>query len=305
MKLYQEAEKFITENYYKDSHDSRSKLNIPALVEVKLKEDNRNKDVDYYGHREGVVHVSSLSKCLRGVVHHMLGAKPDKEIEGRILGVFKAGNLFEDFIIDCLGSRVVHKQREYNFKYKNLQLVGRSDYTIDDDGIMRIGENKSVNSDSFWYREKEGTLVAWNNQIQIQVYMWLERMLFNNQWEGVFSYISKDDCTVVGAPIKFNQKIIDEVVIPALDIINEAYTAKNPNLAPLPDKVIWNTAKEQYQKNWLCTYCEYHNQCDSPNWLVDATADVSMKNKQHKASLKPEMTAHLEKKEKKIITVKE
>lgn len=282
MKLYQEAEKYINDIYWNESHDSHSKLNIPQIIEDKLVKENKEKDPTYYEHREGVIHATSIAKCLRGVVHGMLGAVKDNAIETRVLGIFKAGNLFEDFIIEALGDRVVHAQREYTLKYKNITLVGRSDFTIDDDGVMRVGECKSVHSDSFWYREKEGTLIAWHNQIQLQIYMWLERKLNNNNWDGVFTYISKDDCTVISAPVKFNQHIIDEIVIPALDIINEAYTAKNPELAPCPDAIIFNESKKQFQKNWLAKYCEYHESCAGKGWILEATNLVTDKNKEYK-----------------------
>lgn len=285
IKLYQEAEKYINDIYWNESHDSHSKLNVPKIIEEKLVKENKEKDPHYYEHREGVIHATSVAKCLRGVVYGMLGAEKDNPIETRILGVFKAGNLFEDFIIEALGDRVVHKQREYTFIYKNLTLVGRSDFTIDDDGIMRVGECKSVHSDSFWMREREGTLVAWHNQIQLQIYMWLERKLNGNNWDGVFTYISKDDCTVISAPVRFNPHIIDDIVIPALDIINEAYTAKNPELAPLPPSVIFSEAKHQYQKNWLAKYCEYHESCCGKGWILEATNLVTTRNKELKASM--------------------
>ena len=280
--FYQEAEKFINDSFYTKTFDSRSKLDIEKIVSEKLVADEKKKDPDYFNHRAGVVHVSSLSKCLRGVVHEMLNTKRDEEESARQLGVFKAGNLFEDFIIEALGDRVVHKQREYVFEYKGLTLVGRSDFTIMDNGVMRVGENKSVHSDSFWYRQKEGTLVAWNNQIQLQIYMWLERKLNGNEWDGVFSYVSKDDVTVIGAPVKFNQQIIDEIVIPALDILAEAYAKKDPMLAPIPSAVVYNNSKAQYQKNWLCTYCNFHNSCAGSGWVLEATAEVTRKNKEAK-----------------------
>ena len=322
-KLYQEAESFIKEEFWKNTHDPSSKLHIPKLVEQQLIADNKNKDVDYFGHREGVVHSTSLAKCLRGVVHEMLGAKKDNELEPRKLGIFKAGNLFEEFIVSALGDRVVHKQREYEYKYKSITLVGRSDYTINDDGIFRIGENKSVHSDSFWMREREGTLIAWHNQVQLMTYLWLERMLDPYRCivcqkivlsnlvpectcagaktgegkmvpapeqklvnpQGVFSYISKDDCTVIGTSVKFNQHIIDEVIIPALDIINEGHTTKNPVAAPLPPIVIFSEAKHQFQKNWIARYCEYHSTCAGAGWILEATNLVTSKNKELKAAM--------------------
>lgn len=327
-KLYQDAEKFVNDEFWKNTHDASSKLDIPKLIDEQLVRDNKDKDPDYYNHREGVVHSTSLSKCLRGVVHEMLGAKKDSDIDPRKLGIFKAGNLFEDFVIDSLGKRVVHKQREYTYQYKGIFLVGRSDYTIDDNGVLRVGENKSVHSDSFWMREREGTLVAWQNQIQLQTYLWLERILtpyknergdvvltntcttmtpapeekLNNP-QGIFSYISKDDCTVIGAPIKYNPNIINEIVIPALDLINEAYEKKDPSICPIPDMVVYSEAKNQYQKNWICKYCEFHSQCAGAGWVLEATNLVTKKNKELKSSMAS--FAHTEKKEKPVIRVVE
>lgn len=324
-KLYQEAEAYIKDIYWNETHDSHSTLNLPKLIEERLIKENKEKDPHYFAHREGVVHSTSLAKCLRGVIHEMLGAKKDSEMEPRKLGIFKAGNLFEDFVVTALGDRVVHAQREYEYKYKNVTLVGRSDYTIDDNGVLRVGENKSVHSDSFWMREKEGTLIAWHNQIQLMTYLWLERiltpyrclecrkvlltniserpkcttcsvggrvvdMLYDSEQKipnphGIFSYISKDDCTVIGAPIQFNPHFVDEIILPALEIINEGYTTKNPEAAPLPSMVIFSEAKHQYQKNWLCTYCEYHSLCAGAGWILEATNLVTKRNKDLKAAM--------------------
>ena len=299
--------------FHSDTLDKRSSLDIPKLVGQKLVADNAAKDVDYFGHREGVVHSSQLYGCLRGTLHEMLGTAPDLEDEQsmmRKLGIFKAGNLFEDFIVTALGERVIYAQREYRYKYKGLTLVGRSDYTIDDAGIIRLGENKSVNSDAFWYREREGVLVQWHNQIQLNIYMWLEReldvyvdakgniVLTNEPTpdltpapqhkltspEGVFSYISKDDCTIVGTPVKFNPKVIEEIVLPALSVIAEGYMRRDPNIAPCPDLAVWNESKGQFQQNWLAKYCKYHTKCAGAGWVLEATEQVKTKNKENKAA---------------------
>ena len=353
--LYQDAEKRINEIFWNETHDPHSKLHLPKLIGEKLIADNKIKDPDYFNHRDGIVHSTSLAKCLRGVLHEMLGVKPDRELDPLKLGIFKAGNLFEDFIIASLGDRVIYEQREYEYKYKSITLVGRSDYVIDDEGVIRVGENKSVRSDSFWMREREGTLVAWHNQVQLETYLWLERILepyrcdickkvlLSNKIpicpcskydpvehgrnmesiytskkvypgkemtpapdlkldkpQGIFSYISKDDCTVIGAPIKYNPHFVDEIIKPALDIINEGYENWNPEVAPLPALVIFSEAKHQFQKNWLVTYCDYHSTCAGAGWVLEATNLVTSRNKEMKATMK---NPHAKKKIKPIITV--
>lgn len=322
--LYSEAEKFIKDIFWSESHDKSNNLNIVETVHAKLVKDNEEKDPDYYNHRPGVVHVTSLAKCLRGVVVEMLGAKKDAPMDARKLGVFKAGNLFEDFIVDALGSKMLDRQTEYVYAYKGVILTGRDDGTIEHETNRRVLENKSVHSDSFWYREKEGTLVATHNQAQLQTYLWLRRILPNvfirkhyedhgteietiytnldkqALWEyrgmkpddvlepiekpdnselgGIFCYISKDDCTISQAPVKFNQRIIDGVVIPALDIVAEGYEKKDPTLVPLPPLTRYEESKHQHQVNWVCKYCEFHSQCAGNGWLIEAQSEVKRKN---------------------------
>lgn len=324
MQLYQDAEKFIKDIYWSETHNKENKLNLPEVIAAKLVKDNKEKDPDYYDHREGVVHVTSLSKCLRGVVHEMLGASKDAPPDARKLGVFKAGNLFEDFIVDALDGLMLDRQTEYIYKYKGVYVTGRDDGTIEYEGQRTMLEAKSVHSDSFWYREQEGTLVAAHNQAQIQTYLWFRRILpnmfrvtmedgddeqivytnlsleeltaykqnpydvspedkpDNSNLPGIFSYISKDDCTIIAAPVKFNQRIIDECVLPALEMVIEGYTHKKPELVDVPPLVTYSDTKHSYQKNWLCTYCEYHTKCAGAGWVLEASNLVTQKNKEVK-----------------------
>lgn len=285
--LYNEAEKFIKEKFYRDSYDMDCTFHLQNFIEKKLEEDNIQKDPEYYDNRKGVVHVSSLAKCLRGVAYEMLGEVPTEKIEARKLGVFKAGNLFEEFIVDSLGDKMLDRQTEYSFKYKSITLVGRDDGTfLDEKGNRRVLEAKSVHSDSFWYREKEGTLVAYQNQIQIQTYLWLRRVLMNDPIDGYFSYISKDDCMIKGVPIKFNQDFVEYIILPALEYLNEAYEKQDPNVCPVPEPIVFNETKGQWQKNWLASYCQFHNKCAGEAWLLEATKDVATKNKEIKEAEK-------------------
>lgn len=323
MQLYDQAEKFIKDIFWTETHNKANKLHLPNIIAERLVKDNKEKDPDYYDHREGVLHATSLSKCLRGVVHEMLGTPEDPQdpkAVARKLGVFKAGNLFEEFVVDALGELMLDRQTEYIYKYNGIYLTGRDDGTLLYEGERSMLEAKSVHSDSFWYREQEGTLVAYQNQIQIQTYLWLRRILPNvftvgdgniiytnlsleeiveyKGWQGkiistgdkpdnsnltgIFSYISKDDCTVIGAPVKFNQRIIDECVLPALDAVVAAYTAKDPKLVDVPPLAVYSDTKHQYQKNWLCTYCTYHSSCAGAGWVLEASNLVALKNKELK-----------------------
>ena len=278
IKLYQQAEAEIKKQFLPKSFDYDCKFDLQKTVQDKLIADASIKDnSEYYESKQGEVHVSSLYRCLRGVYYEMMGEKPTGEIAPRVLGVFKAGNFFEEFIIESLGDKVQDRQTEYRFKYKSLTLVGRDDGTfLDDKGNRRVLECKSQHSDSFWYMQKEGMGVQWQHQIQLQTYLWLRRQLFNDEVDGYFAYISKDDCTIQGVPVKYNENIINEIVLPILDALNEAVEQKNPELLPLPEAIILDKGK--YKTNWLCKYCNYHELCQ-PLWSLDIEDRIKAKNK--------------------------
>lgn len=278
-RLYQNAENYIKSQFLSKSFDYDCKFDLQKTVQDKLVADADVKDNgEYYGVKKGEIHVSSLYRCLRGVYYEMMGEMPTSEIQPRVLGVFKAGNFFEDFIVESLGDRMQDRQTEYRFKYKSLILVGRDDGTfLDDKNERRVLECKSQHSDSFWYMQKEGMNVQWQHQIQLQTYLWLRRELYHEELNGYFAYVSKDDCTIVGVPVKYNENIINEIVIPILDLLNEAYEQKNPELLPIPQPIIFDKGK--YKKNWLATYCNFHNLCAGVGWALGIEDRVKVSNK--------------------------
>ena len=281
-KIYGEAENYIRSQFLVNTVDFGCKFNLQQVVHDKLVADNSIKSSsEYYEPKQGEIHVSSLYKCLRGVYYEMVGEKPTQGIEARVLGVFKAGNLFEDFIIDCLGEKIIDRQTEYRFKYKSLTLVGRDDGTfLDDKGERRVLECKSQHSDSFWYMLKDQMGVQWQHQIQLQTYLWLRRQLYNEEVDGMYAYISKDDCTINSVAVKYNENIINEVVIPILDMLNEAYEQKNPALLPLPEPIVFDQNTKKWKKNWLCTYCSYHALCTGDvAWHLGLEDRVKISNK--------------------------
>ena len=203
-----------------------------------------------------------------------------QKIYGEAERFIKSQFLPSTFDYDCkfdLQKVVQDRQTEYRFKYKSLTLVGRDDGTfLDDKNERRVLECKSQHSDSFWYMQKEGMGVQWQHQIQLQTYLWLRRQLYQDNVDGYFAYVSKDDVSVQGVPIVFNQNIIDEIVIPILDALNEAFEKKDATLLPLPEPIILKNGK--YAKNWLCTYCNFHELCQ-PLWSLDIEDKIKKLNK--------------------------
>jgi hypothetical protein len=42
--------------------------------------------------------------------------------------------------------------------------------------------------------------------------------------------------------------------------------------------VRYEDSKNTHQVNWVCKYCEYHNQCAGAGWLIEAQAEAKRKN---------------------------
>lgn len=315
-KFYQGAEEFINNEFPSRTYDGpRCGIDVRKVIHDRLEADDRAHDPEYYGKRPGVVHASSLYKCQRGTLLDMLCMAPppkdekQKADDERRLGVFKAGNLFEEFIVGSMPN-VVETQKEYALEHKGIRLVARIDGIVQDGDIRRITEVKSVNSQAFWYRQREGVLVQWLNQIQLTIYMWLERVLYGHEYEGLFAYVSKDDCTIIGAPVKYNDAIVREVILPTLDALAAAYE-RNKHLVELyaaakddaeretvvakvdftgleaPAPVIFDAKKQkgagEYVVNWLTepSYCEHHTRCAGPGYIMLANDEAKRLNKEH------------------------
>jgi hypothetical protein len=220
----------------------------------------------------------------------------------RKMGVYKAGHLFEQFIIDTLGDKVGARQQEYRMEYKGITVVGRSDGYVIDGEKMRVLEVKSVNSNAFWHREKRGELVAWHNQIQLQTYLWMERELFGEERDGVFAYVSKDDCTVISTNVKYNPDIIENIVKPTLDKLAAAYakaltTPIDPtqnavkqyedalSMLEAPPEIEFDPVATKtdpngkYKVSWIAKRCDHHRLCVGDDWEVVAKDSVKRMNK--------------------------
>lgn len=296
-----------------NTHDKESKLDVKSFVMDSLIAGDAASDAEYHKPKMGEFHVSQLYSCQRGQLMTALCIKPPAPTEYeaftkvRKMGVFKAGHLFEQFIIDSLGDKVGARQQEYRMDYKGITVVGRSDGYVIDGDKMRVLEVKSVNSNAFWHREKRGELVAWHNQIQLQTYLWMERELYGEERDGVFVYVSKDDCTVVSTNVKYNPDIIENIVKPILDKLAAAYakalatpidpTAEDKakqyedalSMLEVPPEVEFDPVPKktapngEYKVSWLAKYCDHHRRCAGEDWEAVAKDSVKRMNKVHSA----------------------
>lgn len=245
----------------------------PVLTEIFEKEEQHPKDGWW---------VTDLSKCLRGVYYQRLGYEPDTPVSPRVKRIFKVGNIFEEWITNALKQREdleITAQEPLTLPEKHL--TGRLDFTFvnPQNKKVEIVELKTMHSNGFWYRKKQGftALPQHIEQVTLYQYLWgLKHKVDPNTIAGRVLYISKDDLTIMECGVPFNQKVLDEAMR-KLDILEKAWKEKKPP-EPAPN-IIYDETKRKWVVNWVAKYCPYHKRCTNDvNWLEKAQQEVRNKN---------------------------
>lgn len=204
---------------------------------------------------------TDFGKCLGGAYYSRLGEK-GKEKDDRTYRVFKAGNLFEQFVIDTLKS----KAQGYEFIQPKTIYLKEHDLAVRPDLIVKnketgkqyVYEFKSCHSDKFWWMEKKGE--GPDKHYLMQTYC---ELMATGIEEGRLMYISKDDLCIAEYSISIHDEEIKMKVLKELQALNEAWRVKVP---PPVEPAIVNG-----KINWKAQYCPHHHLClKNDNWLEEA-----------------------------------
>ena len=144
--------------------------------------------------RSGKYSPSSLGKCYRAQYWNRKDEPVSNPAEDRVLRVFKAGNLFHEFVQDVIIANNPEAQKEVLIETEEFK--GYADLVLENEVV----DLKSQHSKAFWYRSK----LAWNE---------LEPKLLPNILQVVFYasnlgkdrarlvFISKDDLCIQEYPL--------------------------------------------------------------------------------------------------------
>ena len=189
---------------------------------------------------------SSLGKCYRAQFYNRKDEPVSNPIEDRVLRVFKAGNLFHEFVQDLLIADNPEAQKEVLIETEDFK--GYADLVLADEVI----DLKSQHSKAFWYRKN----MTWKE---------LEPKLLCNILQVVFYasnlgkdrarlvFISKDDLMIQEYPIevkKWQETLNQEIGI--LKVVWEAQTLPKAIPRAYPDK---------NGKFAECGYCSWRDSC--------------------------------------------
>ncbi len=203
-----------------------------------------------------------LGKCLSGVYYERLGVEPDTKFDDRTLRVFKAGNLFENFVIEQLKKLDTAFETQVRVEMPEYDLTGYADLVIND----LVYEIKSKHSRAFWYMQKDGKP---DEHYLMQLYCY---MMALKKEEGRLIFISKDDLTIAEYPIFLSDGKLKTKVLSELEILNASWKKQTP-----PDPA---PAIVEGKINWKASFCRYHSHCtNNPNWLKEAQKQLKVGNK--------------------------
>lgn len=200
--------------------------------------------------RSGKWSPSSFGKCYRNQYWNRAD-EPGTPIDARTLRVFKAGNLFHDFVQGLLIGETVKKEVLVECE----DVKGFADL-VNSEEVIDI---KSQHSQAFWYRQKEikASLDVEKSIREMFYNNWLQVCYYAIQLQKPFVrlvFISKDDLVIQEYRQPVDGYWVNEVN-KELESLRQFWVSKTvPQATPRLYKQKDGTFKE-------CSYCQFAEKC--------------------------------------------
>ena len=198
--------------------------------------------------RSGKFSPSSLGKCYRAQYWNRKDEPQSNPVDERTQRVFKAGNLFHEFVQDVIIDNNWGVQKEVLIETEDFK--GYADLVLEDEVI----DLKSQHSKAFWYRKN----MTWQElrpklMCNILQVVWYAVELKKEKARLVF--ISKDDLCIQEYPLKTEDYTLDlgvEIATLRDFWLNDALPKAEPRAYPDNNG---NPAE--------CKYCGWKDKCDA------------------------------------------
>ena len=209
-----------------------------------------NKLIDNYFSREfkskkiGRYYPSEIAGCLRKT---WFSYKFPKETDKEVIKIMEAGNIIHEFIVEVLKSdknddiELLETELPFTIDEGDFTISGRIDNII----LTKINNKKvliEVKSTKFLPKEANEHHIS-----QLQLYMHAVGI-----HEGIILYLQKDNLQTASFNIKYDDEKSHEIIKRFHGL---HYALKENKTPPAEAKIIKN-------KNWMCNYCEYKEECD-------------------------------------------
>jgi len=159
-------------------------MSIQELIDKQLVSEQESRTTR---ERSGLWNPSMFGCCYRRQWFNRTNTLPSDPFDNRTLRVFKAGNLFEKFVIDLY--LIQNPTAQTQVLIKTEDICGYADLVEEE----IVSDIKSQHSKSFWYMTKSEDIRKdkYNNWLQVMWYAWELQLP-----KGKLCFISKDDLCI-------------------------------------------------------------------------------------------------------------
>jgi len=212
-------------------------VDFNEFIDKHLKKENRPKSIGRY-------YPSEIGGCIRKT---WFSYRLPKETDKSTTKVFKAGEMLHEFISEVIKSEknpeieFVNSEIPVKIETKEFIISGR----IDDLMLVKLdGKQYLVEVKSCKFLPNEAKE---DNVMQLQLYMHATGI-----HDGILLYIKKDDLQTLSFELKYDKDAVKDI-LERFDVLHKTLTSQK-----IPDA----EAKINLQKQWMCQYCLWQQECD-------------------------------------------
>lgn len=195
--------------------------------------------------RSGKFSPSSLGKCFRAQIWNRMDI-PQEQPDARTLRVFKAGNLFHDFVQGVICEN--HKDIKKEVKVEDDHFFGYADL-VNGETVWDI---KSQHSQAFHWMAKSKDITEDKKQNILQVMLYCKLL---GKKEGRLVFVSKDDLCIAEYGFSYNERWQKELEAEVNTLIEYWFKDVIPAAQPRAYKKKDGSFAE-------CGYCPFRNMCN-------------------------------------------
>jgi hypothetical protein len=211
-------------------------IDFNKLIDKHLVREYRPKSVGRY-------YPSEVGGCIRKT---FFSYKMPKPVKTELIRIFEAGNMLHDFVSEVIRSEknkdvaLLKSEMPVKIEGKNFLISGRIDNLM----LLKINKNKvlvEVKSTKFLPKQANP-----GHEMQLQLYMYACKI-----HRGLILYIKRDNLQVKSFDIEYGKKKVEEII----ERFERLHGYLTKNKVPEPE------AKLDREKEWMCRYCDYEEEC--------------------------------------------
>lgn len=198
----------------------------------------------------------------------------DKE-EQKLVTMFTGSAVHDRFenILKQQGAVVASELAIYD---DELGISGHLDILADlgNDDYLDLIEVKTMNSFGLIYVIDKEKKAKEHHEMQALLYKDMVKKIYRKKIRPSIVYFGKDSGVFKQFFIEDEAKKLKKAKLFFSDL-NTAIMLRKP---PVPEDVIFNPFKQEYEINWKSTYCPIHNICAGDGWEYEARQKVREEN---------------------------